>query len=142
MRQTQSQSRLLFQFARLSLVPKVEQEKLASTEAWLITGRNISRSFQNDRKDIRSGRFLENLPASVVLMFLIMDHQNGTLEQQIDAVAKFAGGVDTVVAIDTGGDALYSLVKVDSAKATPDQDLRVLETLHRFYKRLKPNTIS
>ncbi len=79
-----------------------------------------------------SGRFLENLPAGEVPMFIVTDYQNGTLAQQIQAVVNHVGGVDTVVALDTGGDALYPSVQTERARATPDQDLRVLNTLSQF----------
>jgi len=76
-----------------------------------------------------SGRFLENLPANDVNMFIVTDYQDGTLLGQLRAVIASVGGVDKVIAVDTGGDSLYSASTDNTSKATPDQDLRVLKTL-------------
>lgn len=76
-----------------------------------------------------SGRFLENLPADDVPMFLVIDHLDGTLQNDINAVLQAVGGVDTVIGVDTGGDALTSGTGHDIAHATPDQDIRVLQAI-------------
>jgi hypothetical protein len=76
-----------------------------------------------------SGRFLENLSAKDVPMYLVIDHLDGTLQHDIQAVIDAIGGVDTVVGVDTGGDALTSLGGQDIANATPDQDIRVLKAI-------------
>lgn len=82
-----------------------------------------------------SGRFVENIPAANFQNnYLIVDAQDGTLEPQINAALAHAEGksgkIGTVIGVDTGGDSLFSVKSnVDVARATPDQDLRVLETL-------------
>lgn len=63
-------------------------------------------------------------------MYLVLDNEDGSLTSRIEAALKDVGGVDTIVAVDTGGDALYSTSVSSAAKATPDQDLRVLKALH------------
>ena len=78
-----------------------------------------------------SGRFLENLPSSSVPVFLVLDAEDGTLTEKIKAVVTHVGGADTVVSVDTGGDALHMTGGTsDVARATPDQDLRVLLALN------------
>ena len=77
-----------------------------------------------------SGRFLENIPASDVPVYLVIEQDGITLTEQINSVLEQFGGVDTVVAVDTGGDALYSTTGHDEAKATPDQDLRSLQAIN------------
>ena len=82
-----------------------------------------------------SGRFLENIPASEVNMYLVIDNLDGTLTQKIQAVIDYEGGVDTVIGVDTGGDVLYPMggsSDIDKSKSTPDQDLRVLSSLSRL----------
>lgn len=77
-----------------------------------------------------SGNFMENLPAADVPMFIVTDYQDGTLLKQIQSVIQNVGGVQEIVTVDTGGDSLYSTAGTTSnAKATPDQDLRVLSSL-------------
>ncbi len=76
-----------------------------------------------------SGRFLENIPASEVPVYLVIDTEDGTLASKIQRVIERVGSVDTILAVDTGGDALYSTTVEENAKATPDQDLRVLTAL-------------
>jgi hypothetical protein len=78
-----------------------------------------------------SGRFLENIPAAETKMFLVLDRGDGGLTKQLQAVADEVGGIDTIIAVDTGGDALVP-VAADSTSlvdTTPDQDRRVLEAL-------------
>lgn len=78
-----------------------------------------------------SGRFLENIPADKISMHLIVDRQDGALHSQIQDLIDRVGGVDTLIAVDTGGDALYPADHdpQSQGKATPDQDLRVLQSL-------------
>jgi len=75
------------------------------------------------------GRFLENLPASDLPMFIVIDRQDGALPNQIKAVCEHVKGIDRIIAVDTGGDALYPTTNVENSRATPDQDLRVLNAL-------------
>jgi hypothetical protein len=76
-----------------------------------------------------SGRFLENIPASDIPVYLIIEQEGISLSGQINSVLRQVGGVDTVVAVDTGGDALYATTGHDDARATPDQDLRSLQAI-------------
>lgn len=78
-----------------------------------------------------SGRFLENIPADQIPMYLILDRQNNTLHSQFQNLLSSLGGVDTLIALDTGGDALFPVVsgEQNQGRATPDQDLRVISTL-------------
>jgi len=75
-----------------------------------------------------SGRFLENLPASDVPMYLVIDRGDGKLQANIQKAMRHAGGATTTVAVDTGGDALFGK-NGKGAEATPDQDRRVLQAL-------------
>lgn len=76
-----------------------------------------------------SGRFLEFLPADRYPVYLVMDRVDGTVTAQMQAVIDACGGVDTVILVDTGGDALFSVAndETDQTKSTPDQDLRILQ---------------
>jgi hypothetical protein len=91
-----------------------------------------------------SGRFLENLPSDEVPMFLVMDRQNGTLVGQLNSLNQQLRGVDTIITVDTGGDALYPIKassQLNSAKSTPDQDLRVLSAIGEVPVQNKISTI-
>ncbi len=84
-----------------------------------------------------SGRFLENLLADRVPTYLVIDAQDGRMPSQIQAVLddmRDQNGVtiDTLVGVDTGGDALYRTTVHDQSRATPDQDLRSLKHLVSF----------
>lgn len=81
-----------------------------------------------------SGRFLEHIPAAEVPVYLIVDDDrvNPTLAMKIRAALNDTGGAHTVIAVDTGGDALYGTAQQDQAKATPDQDLRSLQAVSRL----------
>jgi hypothetical protein len=80
-----------------------------------------------------SGRFLENLPAAAGLRsYLVLDAQDGSLAGRLRAALSDAGSPRHVVAVDTGGDALYRTASDDAVRATPDQDLRVLVALSRL----------
>jgi hypothetical protein len=78
-----------------------------------------------------SGRFLEHIPAGDSNVFLVIDKQDGRVHEQIEEVLRHVEGVDTIIAVDTGGDALYSVTDQDQAKTTPDQDLRILAALRQ-----------
>ncbi|MEO0335974.1 MAG: DUF1152 domain-containing protein, partial [Pseudomonadota bacterium] len=80
-------------------------------------------------KGPRHQRFLENLPADEVPVYVVLDSLDGKLSQQIDAVIGHSGGVGHLVAVDTGGDSLYPNTDMAISRATPDQDLRVLSAL-------------
>ncbi len=80
-----------------------------------------------------SGRFLENIPAEQIPTYLVVD--DGTeqqLTEKIQAALTDVGGIDTVISVDTGGDALNSTTGQDIAKATPDQDLRSLQAINKL----------
>ncbi len=79
-----------------------------------------------------SGRFLENIPAGELPVYLVIEQKDISLQEQIDAVLKQVGGADTIIAVDTGGDALYSTTGHDAARATPDQDLRSLQAINNL----------
>jgi hypothetical protein len=83
------------------------------------------------------GRFVENIPAGDKKVYLVLDpdeitdpvERNRVLQSRIQMALGDAGETDSIFAVDTGGDALYGSVSIDGAKATPDQDLRVLRAL-------------
>lgn len=79
-----------------------------------------------------SGRFLENIVAAEAPTYLVIEKEGADLTEQINAALQHAGGVDTVIAIDTGGDALHSTGGQEISRATPDQDLRVLRALYQL----------
>ncbi|MBI4236908.1 MAG: hypothetical protein HY696_00645 [Deltaproteobacteria bacterium] len=81
---------------------------------------------------------LEHLPARVFPTHLVLDNEanDGTLLARLQASLAELRDVDTILAVDTGGDALYSITGMDQAKATPDQDLRVLQTLTQLGLRV------
>lgn len=76
-----------------------------------------------------SGRFLENIPADDLPVYLVVDDQKGDLTTKIEVVLADCGSVDTLIAVDTGGDALYTTAGDDQSKATPDQDIRSLRAI-------------
>lgn len=78
-----------------------------------------------------SGRFLEPLIADIYPTYVVQDDTRAeTLESRVRAAVKEMGPIDLVIALDTGGDALYPAgAENDDGKTTPDQDLRVLEAL-------------
>jgi hypothetical protein len=55
---------------------------------------------------------------------------NLTLTSKLETLKNHLGNIDTVIGVDTGGDALYSTTVVEQAKATPDQDIQVLEAIN------------
>jgi len=77
-----------------------------------------------------SGRFVEFIPADRLPVYLIIDRGDGSLTAQIEAALTDFGGVDTVVAVDTGGDSLYRTTVTDATKATPDQDIASLKAVN------------
>jgi hypothetical protein len=66
-----------------------------------------------------SGRFLENLPATFFPTYLVVESANVSLADQLQMVVDECGA-DTVIAVDTGGDALCRQSAEDS------QDVRSL----------------
>jgi hypothetical protein len=76
-----------------------------------------------------SGRFLENLPADEVPMYLVFDKLDDGLGPRLQAALDDAGSPEYAIAVDTGGDALYRTTVADAVRSTPDQDLRVLKQL-------------
>ena len=80
---------------------------------------------------IGSGRFLENIPASDLNVYLIIDREDGNLKQKIEKTLDDIGEVETLIGVDTGGDLLYPLIETSNQSiSTPDQDRRVLETIN------------
>jgi hypothetical protein len=80
-----------------------------------------------------SGRFLENIPAEQYPSFLVIDKEGRDLTASLQSVLTKAGEVDTVVLVDTGGDALYQEVGLsDGARTTPDQDIRTLRAARKL----------
>jgi hypothetical protein len=81
-----------------------------------------------------SGRFLENIPTSDIPIVLILESDKVTLDAQIQSVINHFGNIDTIIGVDTGGDALYSQnnSQTDASKATPDQDLRSLKAMQKL----------
>ena len=78
-----------------------------------------------------SGRFLENIPAKELNVYLIIDREDGDLKQKIEKALADIGDVKTVIGVDTGGDILYPLIETSNQSVTtPDQDRRVLETIN------------
>ena len=78
-----------------------------------------------------SGRFLENIPAKELNVYLIIDREDGDLKQKIEKALADIGDVKTVIGVDTGGDILYPLIETSNQSiSTPDQDRRVLETIN------------
>jgi hypothetical protein len=58
-----------------------------------------------------------------------LDREDASLASRIEMLL-LQHQVDTLIAVDTGGDSLYSIhASADQSKATPDQDLRVLMAL-------------
>jgi hypothetical protein len=105
-------------------------------------GEIVSGVFRIRPETSGSGRFLENLLADRVPTYLVIDAQDGRMPSQIQAVLDDMMDqkglmIDTLVGVDTGGDALYRTTVHDQSRATPDQDLRSLrclvtfETMHR-----------
>jgi hypothetical protein len=81
-----------------------------------------------------SGRFLENLPAQYFSSYLAIDKVDGSLGAKLQTTIEHLKDVDTIIAVDTGGDSLYKAENDESSafKTTPEQDLRVLETLNNL----------
>jgi hypothetical protein len=92
-----------------------------------------------------SGRFLESIPATELPTYLIIDSNDDQLTQQLEAVlAHVPSVIQTEVAqavlVDTGGDILYRNSFANSARATPDQDLRSLHAVNKL-KYVKKSTM-
>ncbi|MDB5037710.1 MAG: hypothetical protein JWQ35_1238 [Bacteriovoracaceae bacterium] len=78
-----------------------------------------------------TGRFLENIPADEIKVYQITLDSTRSVQDQMNAVLKDVGSIDTLVAVDTGGDSLYPITheSTNEGRATPDQDLFVLKEL-------------
>ena len=76
-----------------------------------------------------NGRFLEHLAAEHLPTYLVLDDGSGGVAARIMAAVHDAGGADTLVSVDTGGDSLSPPDLHGSTGITPDQDLRVLRAL-------------
>ncbi|HEV3157280.1 MAG TPA: hypothetical protein VGZ00_08035 [Candidatus Baltobacteraceae bacterium] len=87
-------------------------------------------AFQVLPESTGSGRFLENLPARLDPVYLVIDTPDIPLEDKLNRLLRHLGGVDTVLALDTGGDSLYRM-NAEQGQATPDQDAKVLKALVR-----------
>ena len=87
------------------------------------------RAYQIGPETSGNGRFLENLPAQKMPTYLALEAGDGQLSETISKILKQAGDVDGIIAVDTGGDCLYSSNPGEQATATPDQDLTVLKAL-------------
>jgi hypothetical protein len=79
-----------------------------------------------------SGRFLEHLYSHKFKSYIVEDYENGELTNQIAAAMAHFGKVDTLYAVDTGGDALYKTGVDSNTIATPDQDIASLEAISQL----------
>lgn len=82
-----------------------------------------------------TGRFFENLPAQLYPTYLVIDeNKSALLVKRLEAALAHAGGCETIIAVDTGGDALFPVKNAvdQQGHSTPDQDLRVLQALQHF----------
>ena len=72
-----------------------------------------------------SGRFLEFIPAEKMPTYLVIDSGDGRLQMQVEDALNDFGGVDSVVALDTGGDALFRVEQAQDVVGvtSPDQDI-------------------
>lgn len=78
-----------------------------------------------------SGRFLENVPANDLDVYLITDREDGNLKEKIEKALQDIGDVKTLIGVDTGGDLLYPIEEsLNQSITTPDQDRRVLEAIN------------
>lgn len=93
------------------------------------------RAYQIGPETTGDGRFLENLPATQRPTFLALEAGDGKLPQTLQKILEAAGSPDGLLAVDTGGDCLYSAHVDDQATATPDQDLTVLKALAKLPQR-------
>jgi hypothetical protein len=76
------------------------------------------------------GRFLENLPANDVQIYLIADDEESPVTQKLQSILEDAGDIDTVIGLDTGGDVLFGYPDEDElARSAPDQDVRTLHSI-------------
>ncbi|MCK9272450.1 DUF1152 domain-containing protein [Candidatus Gracilibacteria bacterium] len=75
------------------------------------------------------GRSVEPIIADEIPTFLILIKEGIDLTSQIKIISQYLGGIDTIIGVDTGGDALYSSTGYDQSKATPDQDIQVLKAI-------------
>lgn len=90
-----------------------------------------------------NGRFVECHAAARLATYLVLDAEDGSLATRVAAALQNAGGgIDTLVCVDTGGDALYGAGVEDATKATPDQDLRVLQAMGELPAEVCPEVLS
>ena len=75
------------------------------------------------------GRPVEPLIADDFPTYIILIREDISLVEQIQALRSHLGSIDTIIGVDTGGDALFSTSGQDQAKATPDQDIQVLRAI-------------
>jgi hypothetical protein len=115
-----------------------ELESIARThpEALTIVDRGIFLVHKNSSHLFRhvfpSNRALEDLAADEIPTYLVIDEQDGAVAGRISRALEKIGQVETIVAVDTGGDALYSTIGVDPSKASPDMDVRMLKALDQL----------
>ncbi|MBS2034028.1 DUF1152 domain-containing protein [bacterium] len=93
------------------------------------------RAYQIGPETSGNGRFLENLPAQKMPTFLALEAGDDQLPATFAQILKAAGNPDGILAVDTGGDCLYSTNPGEQATATPDQDLTVLKALSQLPQR-------
>ena len=75
-------------------------------------------------------RSLEPIIAWDIPTYLILIKDNVDLVKQIEFLLNYIGNIDTVIWVDTWWDALYSTNNnLDTSKATPDQDIKVLKAI-------------
>ena len=82
-----------------------------------------------------SGRFPEVIPAGDFPVYLVIDSQDGSLSQRIAAAIAHSDNdsgprTDTVIAVDTGGDGLFSADAADDlGRSTPELDYQSLKAV-------------
>ena len=103
-----------------------QQRKITNPGAEIVP--NVITMTSDTRGD--GDRFFENLFVDQFPSCIILDERDEDLTAKVQAVVD-AVGADTVIAVDTGGDGLYSEADQDFAKATPGQDLRSLDAINR-----------
>lgn len=79
-----------------------------------------------------NGRALEPLISDQILTYLILIDEEADVTKQLTILQHHIGNINTIIGVDTGGDALYSTSGHDQAKATPDQDILVLKAIDQL----------
>ena len=94
------------------------------------------------------GRFYEHIPANDMRVFYVLHTDRVDLTDQIQAALSDYSHVDTVVAVDTGGDVLYPFnaqpvlgYNNQSVPPTPDQDLKSLMAINSLYNVKKMSLV-